>query len=351
MKKLGIFTIFFVMAMALIGCSNEKTGSSKTSSNKLIEVTIEDASYILSGENDGVSEDKDTKKGLLAVDLKIKNKTKEKIIISDQNIKLYDGEEQLSPVDDFNHKIDLEYPNLGEIGGEKVKTVTLIFNVEKDKKYDIGITPLTTDSTDEDEVLIQLDTKKYGKSFDKLDNPAKALTAYIETIYMDKDNVNYEKYVSADKKALQEEAKKLFKEQLQRSFYDIDVPDADVDKQYINYKAALAEKTKIKAVTLANAKGKAVVTLEYSTIPLDLYDAVSNYSDEYKNNTGDYEGVNRENYALSKLDVIISSIEPKESREKLEVEMIEKDGKWTVDTSDEYSSQELMDAFTKGSAF
>lgn len=348
MKKFGIFTLLITVIMALAACSStsEKTGAS---SSKIIEVSIDNASYVLAGKNDGVSEDKETKKGLLAVQLKVKNKTDSEVSISPyDDIKIYDGEKQLSPENDLNlSDLGIDYSETGTIGAEKVKDITVIVNVEKDKKYELGITPYT-DSTDKaKEVKLALDTKKYAASFDTLNDPAKALTAYIKTIYMDKESADYEKYVSADKAALQDEAKKAFKEEIQDTFMDLKISDEEMDKQYINYKSSLSQKGKINAQTVGNAEGKAVVLVEYSNIPLnDLYDLVDDYREEYYQNTDSYDG--SEEYALSKFDVILDSIEAKDSKEKLEILMVKKDGKWTVDLSDDYVKGQLVDTFAAG---
>lgn len=335
-----------MMALAACSSTSEKTGAG---SSKIIDVSIDNASYVLAGKNDGVSEDKETKKGLLAVQLKVKNKTDSEVSISPyDDIKIYDGEKQLSPENDLNlSDLGIDYYETGNIGAEKVKDITVIVNVEKDKKYELGITPYT-DSTDKaKEVKLTLDTKKYAASFDTLNDPAKALTAYIETIYMDKKNADYEKYVSADKAALQEEAKKAFKAEIQDTFMDLKISDEEMDKQYINYKSSLSQKGKIKAQTVGNAEGKAVVLVEYSNIPLNnLYDLVDDYTEEYYQNTGSYDG--DEEYALSKFDVILDSIEAKDSKEKLEILMVKKDGKWTVDLSDDYVKEQLVETFAAG---
>lgn len=335
------------MALAACSSTSEKTGAS--SSSKIIDVSIDNASYILAGKNEGVSEDKETKKGLLAVHLKVKNKTDSEVSISPyDDIKIYDGEKQLSPEDNLSlSDLGIDYSETGSIGAEKVKDITVIVNVEKDKKYELGITPYS-DSTDKaEEVKLALDTKKYAASFDTLNDPAKALTAYIETIYMDKENADYEKYVSADKAALQEEAKKAFKEKIQDAFTDLKISDKEMDKQYINYKSSLSQKGKIDAETVGNAEGKAVVLVQYSNIPLDdLFDLVDDYNEKYYQKTGSYDG--GEEYALSKFDVILDSIEAKDSKDKLEILMVKKDGKWTVDLSDDYVEEQIVDAFAAG---
>lgn len=132
-----------------------------------------------------------------------------------------------------------------DIGAGKVKTVPFYFNVEKDKKYEICVTPRLSEPGEEaDEILLELDTTKYAKSFDEIQDPAKALTAYVDVIYLGKENGDYEKLVTADKEAVQETAKTGFKKQLDISLPDT-ATDAEIEKYYNSYKAALGEKAEL----------------------------------------------------------------------------------------------------------
>ncbi|KAB7704828.1 DUF5105 domain-containing protein [Bacillus aerolatus] len=339
-----------MLVLAACGGSGAKEASGESGKSKTIEVNIDQAEYILAGE-DGEAVDETS--GMLAVDLKVKNVSKSSINVSSYDgVYLYDGDEQLSPEKGvYVRGIDLKDEGNGDIGAGKVKTMTFYFNVDKDKKYEIGITPrLSNPGEEADEVLLELDTTKYGKSFNKLQDPAKALTAYIDTIYLGKENSDYEKYVTADKEAIQEEAKGEFKKQLSTSLPE-NSTDAEIEKYYNSYKAALGEKAKVEANTIANAGGKAVVKLNYSTVSLrNVYDKLYNYQKEYRENTGGYDTEKEKQYAFSKFDAIAKSLEVVKSQNGAEIKMVEKDGKWTVDTSDHYSDY-LVEGFAKGKAY
>jgi len=343
-KKIAIFGLFLIFTIGLAACGSDESTSGE--SNDILDVAIDDASYILAGEGgtSGVEN-----KGMLAVTMEVTNNTEQSIDVSPfDGIKLYDEGEQKSPQTDlYNSKVELESAGPGEIGPEKMKKITAIFYVEKDKEYEIGVKPLVMDpEVEPEEVTVPLNTADYADSFDTLDNPAKALLAYVDTVYLDQDNPDYEKLVSADKAALQEDAKDLFADRLEMVFPG-GIPEEELDKYYETYKSLLAQKAEISAETSANANDKAVVLVDYSTLPLDLFDPVREYTKEYRDNTGDWDTDSGEEYALSKLDNILDSIEPKKSRETLEILMVKEDGKWSVDTSD-YNSERLAEAFSAG---
>ncbi|MFK2826247.1 DUF5105 domain-containing protein [Bacillus sp. B190/17] len=351
-KKAGILALILAAMLVLAACggSGAKKASGESGKSKIAEVTIDKAQYILAGD-DGEAQDKEA--GLLAVKVKVKNASKSSINVSAYNgVYLYDGDEQLNPEQSvYIRGLDLQNEGNGDIGAGKVKAMTFYFNVEKDKKYEIGVTPRLSDPGEKaDEILLELDTAKYAKSFDQLQDPAKALMAYIDTIYFGKENSNYEKYVTADKEAIGAEAKSAFKKQLGSSLPE-NISDTEIEKYYSSYKAALSEKAKIEANTIAHAEGKAVVKLNYSTVSLrDLYEKLYNYQKEYRENTGEYDSEKEKQYAFSKFDAIVKSLEVINSQNGSEIKMVENDGKWTVDHSDSYTDY-LVEAFAKGSAY
>ncbi|MGN7118509.1 DUF5105 domain-containing protein [Lysinibacillus odysseyi] len=347
MKKLGFLSLLLILMIALAGCSSSTgAGGSK------VEVEVEKASFVLLGDQ-GQSIDSEAEKNPIAVTLNIKNKSDSTITVSSYSeIKVYDGDKQLTIEPVYDTELGFDSSPGGDIGAGKSKEVTIIFQAEKEKEYEIGVKPFVMGETKEGkEVSVEFNTSEYTESFDHLDDPAKALAAYIETIYLDKENVDYEKLVAADKQALQDAGLNSFKEVIDDSFYDLEVSKEEAAKQYAIYKTAMAQKVEVKAATIANANGKAKVKLEYSSLPLgDLYDKISDYREEYLDNTGEYDGKKRDEYAYSKLDSIINSLEIKNAKRPLEIQMVEKDGKWTVN-GDHYNSEEIVDVFAKGRSY
>lgn len=350
MSKKIVFVILVCFAIIVAGCSKgekesaaaEKDTAEKEKS-KQVEASIANASYIKLDNDEGTS-DGDT--GLLAIELKIKNRTDSGLNISPtQNFKLYDGDEELDANSDATYSLDTQS---GKIGSKKAKTIKVVFTVEKDKKYELAVRTMS-DKGEEDEAKLKLDTSKYNDSLEALDDPAKALTAYIETIYFDKDNADYEKLVSADKADLQDEAKKAFKEHINRIYYD-GVPEKYIDKFYNNFRSTLAEKGELHTETILNdGSGKGAVSLEYTGLPLnDMQQLVSDYRHEYNTKKG-YNQKKANEYTLSKYDTMLNKLEPKAGKE-IKVKMVQKDGKWTIDASD-YGAEDLPRIFAEGKVY
>lgn len=350
-KKWSLLVGLCVLLFSLTACNSSEKASSTNAKSKAFEANIESATYVILGEDDGVSENKNL--GQLAVNIKVKNTSKNPITLSNfEGIVLYDGDEQLDPMKNtYDSKLDLEYDTDGKIGSDKVKTITAIFEVEKDKEYKIGLKPISDDFKEEiEELTLKLATADYAESYDKLQDSAKAATAYIDTIYFDKDNSDYEKFVTTDKAADQEKAKNLFKDQLDNVFEE-ELPDEEVVKLYSSYKDILAQKAKIEAKTIATDNEKAVVSLDYTSVPLkNLWEKAYKYKEEYRDKTESYDSEETDQYVLSKFDLILNSYEPKKATEPLEIVMIQKDGKWQIDSSDPYTEQ-VDRLFAEGSEY
>ncbi len=354
-KKIGIFLFCCLLTIALMACSGSKDKEADADSSgksKTIEASIDNASYILSGKDDGVSEDDDQDGGLLMVDLKVKNVSDQPIsVFPHADIQLYDGDTQTDPSKDTNPSIDLKSESMGEIGPDKQKNVTVLFDVDKDTKYEINIAPKSSDfEKDTEDVQVPLDTSKYNDSLKALQDPAKALKAYIETIYFDKDNSDYEKYVSADKDGVQDDAKKEFNKSIE-SILSRDVSDSKMDKYYNSFKQASAEKDELEVEVKANANDKANVELEYSALAIDdISKKVKEYKIKYRENNDDFDIEKEQEYALSKFDSILDKLDAKSASRELEIQMVKKDGKWMIDDSRD-ASERLMRAFAKGSVY
>ncbi|MEW9677765.1 DUF5105 domain-containing protein [Lentibacillus sp. L22] len=353
MKKAGILLFCCLLIVALTACGkskDKKAEAEASTSSETIEASIEDASYILSGKDDGVSGDDDQDGGLLKIDLKLKNISDSSInVFPNNDIQLYDGDNQLDPVDDTNPRVDLKGDTMNEIGVDKQKQMTVLFDVDKDKKYEINISPKSSDySKETEDVQVPLDTSNYNDSLKSLQDPGKALKAYIETIYFDKENNDYEKYVSADKDGIQDDAKNQFKDNME-TILSKDVSDSKMEEYYDSFKQASAEKDKVETKVIANANDKAYVKVEYSVLSMDDIDKeITEYKSKYREKHDDFDVKKEEKYALSKFDSILDDLEAKSATQELEIEMVKKDDKWVIDDSED-ANDRLMRVFAKGS--
>lgn len=354
--KFRSISVLFICMLVLSACSSssgtsEKKEKESAGKNKDLTVTIEDASFVLLGKDDGVAEE-GTEKGTLAVNFKLNNKSKDTIRLSPRDgMKLYDGEEESNAVTDaYNTDVGIEHDSSGDLGAGKTKTVTGFFEVEKDKEYEIGIKPVSEDYDKKiKEITIKLNTADYTESFEALQDPANALAAYIDTIYLDRDNSNYEKLVSTDKAAVQEAAKKVFKEKIKRYFVG-KLTDEEVDKLYATYKSAQSQKAEFKTVTSAKANDKAVVLVEFSTVSLrNIYEDLSDYQYEYREKTKNYDEKATKKYLISKFDKIVNAQDVEED-EDLKIHLVQEDGKWNINSSED-GQERLTNIFAAGSKY
>ena len=357
MKRLGILLCFGLLLVVLAACGSSKDDDANASSTKgdSLEVSIEDASYILSGKDGGESIDEEADGGLLQIELLIKNTSDSSIdVFPEMHMQLYDEDDnQIDPNQDYHHALDLGSSSTNSsIGSGKQKTVSVLFNVEKDKEYEINIAPMPSDyETELEDIIVPLDTSEYSDTLDTLLDPGIALEAYIETIYFDKKNKNFEELVSADRKELQNEAKDKFGERLEMDLYSLDLSDKDVKKYYEGFKRANGDKAEIETEVIGNANGKAIVTLNYSAIPFDnISKGLKKYKDEQnEKNDLSYDPEEEAKYALSKFDKILKDASTKSGNQEIEVRMKQEDGTWAIDDSDFDSTESIRRVFAEGS--
>ncbi|MED4534674.1 DUF5105 domain-containing protein [Metabacillus fastidiosus] len=344
-KRINFLLVILAVFLILSACSDktEKTGG--TAKSKQIEAKIESAQYIKSSRIE--EEDQDA----IAVKINVKNLLDSEIRLSSYDgVKLYDGDQQMSTESDlYDSKVGLDIDTSGGIGAGKSKTILAIFEVEKDKKYEIGLNPSII-GEEVKEVMLELDTAKYAESYETLDDPAKAFAAYVDQIYYDKENSDYEELVTADKPALQEAAKKTFRDTI-KDFISGEISDEQIEKMYLSYRNMLAEKAKVDVRTIGYANDKAVVSVNITTIPLrDAYSVISDYGREFSEDTGSYDRQEKTEYIISKFDEILSSMELKTSENKIEIPITKKDGKWIIKSVDKYG-EKLDNIFIKGAVY
>lgn len=344
-KKLALFILLCAVVMYLNACSDSGEDAS-SAKGEMVEVSLIDATYVLTGQDDDVSEG--AEKGMLMVDLKVKNLDDSSIRVSTlENIKLYDGDEQSDPIQQSNRYVNIDSIDSTQIGSGKVETMSVLFEVEKDKKYEIAIITNSFEGENE-EVILELNTEEYAESYDALQNPAKALEAYIDMVYLDRDNINYKAYVTADKEALQKDAKKGFAETLDSEFRE-GIPGQDLDDMYDGFRSTLAKVSEINAEVTAIGNDKAEVTLEYTALPLnDLTEVMSKYREEFRGKN-DVNFKKENEYLISKFNSILNDLKVKAGKD-IDVRMVKKDGKWTLDSSYEYNGK-IEKVFGKGIVF
>lgn len=353
MKYLRIIIVTFIIGWLLIGCGSEEetAGDMPASASKIVEASIEGASFILPGSDSGYS-DSSSETALLAVDLQVKNVSEAMIFVSSYGqVHLYDGDRQLQPHNISNYHIDFRPRDSGEIAAGKIQDLTVVFEVEPGKEYEIALHPQTPEFESE-EVTIPLNTLDYMESYERLDEPEQALIALIDTVFYDNENSDYEKLVSADKDALQAEALKVFRDKLNHMFLYANVSEDEAKELYESYRALAGERNEFEVRVDANADGKAHLYVSYNVLSLDeLSNVINDYKGEYRENKGGFDPEAEEECALSEFDSMLHELELVSSERDAEIFMEKnEDGNWTFDPSDDFN-QRFIRILSTGSEY
>src|SRR5699024_9925092 len=378
MKKSISVVLAIVMLLIFTACSaGEDKKADSSGKSKVLEATVEDGAFILSSKNDEFDPEGDT--GTIKLNVAVKNKTDSSINIFPENdMQLFDGEEQIDAVSIFDASIELEVPSNTSIGADKKKTFSVLFEVERDKEYELNIEPLLMSGEEVEPVTFSVDMSEFEDTYEVLQEPVDALTAYIDTIYFDEKDDKLEEMMQVDVEEQLKDDEKEFTQFLDDAifneityemnqevvdaltyyidtiYYDekddkleemmqVDVEEQlkDAEKEftqflddatfkeisskqaaklYDTYVETLKDKGEFHIQLKGNSGEKAVVEMEYIGISaMDVGDEFSNVRKDYLEKSADYNTKKADEYAISKLDKIISGVDSKESRNNLEI--------------------------------
>lgn len=348
MKKFKLI-IMIVAVLTLAACNNatKKNSGNATTKSKVAELTIKDGRYVepIGGDNEDGQE-------YLALDLKVKNTSKNKMFIFDESFYLLEEGE-----DDKIKPLQLDYENkikgfslAGDLSSEKSVSGTVVFAVEEGKKYNLAFNSsgYDDDGNSHDDVEMPLDLKKYEKTKKELDEPVKALQAYIDVVFLQKENDDYEKLVANDSKTEIEMVTKEYNNMMKDTFYSYRLTDDDLAKAFESYAGNQSEAIEVTLTSVGNIGDMAKVKVDFKGISAQAAnDLISKLKDEYYNKNDDYNSEKEEQYAVSKLEEVYSTADVGEPRNDIFVIMSKKDGKWSIDfkKDDFYENKYLLRAF------
>lgn len=343
MKRFMFVSILGFFILFLTACGSEKESIDSTNAeevdNTFIEASVEDGYYIIDSHDDEIASDENRE--LLVIEMDVKNVSEEEInFMHSQHIKLIDGDDEIDA--NTNVLFDLDEERETDIKADETKKMIVVFPVEIEKEYEIAFSQSVEDF---EPTTIPLDTSNYADSLKALSDPAKALVAYIEEIYLGIDNADYKKLVEANKEKLQHEAEEAFYKKLDSSSIH-GFPKEDSEEIYTMFRKKLAQEANVDVEVKGNMNGKATVDFTYDTLSLDnLRTLMSEFETEYHDNHEGYETEKANEYARSKIDSIIDRMETVSG--EWYVQLIEKDGKWELDPSD-FKSDGILSIFVEG---
>lgn len=348
MKKFKLI-VMIVVLLTLVACGNTKkeTSGNTTTKSKVAELTIKEGRYV-----EPIGGDNEDGQDYLALDLKVKNTSNNKIFLFDESFYLVEkGEDdKIKPVQlDYENKIK-GFSLEGDLSSEKSTSGTVVFAIEDDKEYNLIFSPngYDDDGKSNDDVEIALDLKKYEKSKKELDEPVKALQAYIDVVLLQKENDDYDKLVANDSKTEIDMVTKEYSNMMKDTFYSYRLTDDDLAKAFESYTGNQKEAVEVKLIPAGNIGDLAKVKVDFKGISSQaVNDLITKFENEYDEKNDNYESEKSEQYAVSKLEEVYSTADVGEPRNDIYVTLSKKDGKWTIDykKDESYENKYLLKAF------
>lgn len=347
MKKIKLLVVALAAIGLLVACSstenNGKGGA--TTKSKIADVTIEGGTFI-----EPIGGDKEEEQDVIALNMKVKNTSKEKLYIFDDSFYLVEKGE-----DDKIKPLRLDYEsNLENISGEispgKSLSGTVVFAVKEDVDYQLIYSSSGIDEKGKahSDVEMKLDLKKFSKTKEQLDEPVKAVQAYIDVVLLQKENNDYDSLIANDAAADIEMVKKEYARSLKDTFYRYRATDDDVAKAFESYVGNQSEAVEITITSVGNVGKRAKVAVDFKGISSQaVSDLIRDLKEEYNEKNKDYDSEKQEQYALSKLEEVYSQAEIGEPRRDMFIILTKKEDKWFIDfkSDDSYENKGLLNGF------
>lgn len=371
MKRFRVFSGLVLLSSLLLtmtACSGGGGGESKkakekenTAQTSKVELSVEGGSYIIP---DGEKVDDET--GFLALDIKVKNKSKDKLDVSSNDFALYDEEgKKVSSEHVYDSNDHFKVMSSESLSEDKSFTEPLVFEVKKAAEYELHYKPMAYSDDEKDEgVELKLDTKQYSDDT----KAVQALTSqYITKVFYGSDELKEEDQKAAGKLELAndvEQESKTFKEEginaLKDSFSNYEPSTAELEKVITQIQKTNAEKGNVTYTFKEFFPESAVLYVRPELVLLDDVDTkaiTEKFVEENKGKYTDYTSVRRdaEKYLLQELPAKINetpvNTDENMNGEGYQVKLEKKDGKWEIHSANEsrnYYFKSMKETFRGG---
>lgn len=355
MKKRWKWLLLLGAVFLFAGCgAGEKDESQEkgqeAASNGDTAITIEDGTYI-------VPEDKTISEGtgFLALNIKIQNKSKDSLNLSSTDVSLYDEEDNKIVNENVYSYDDTTFKNFSSdtISGGKSANGYLVYQVDKDKKYELHYTSSSA-GEEKEEITLNVDAKKYK---DQSSTVTDLTAAYVDQVFLNKTADKKTANLSNDLAAEHETFTKEFATVLGDSFNHYEPSEAELMTAVEAFETANANKAKVTYIIKNYFPNSATVLVKAETLHLEDLDSkgiIEEFVEKNKGTYNDYDKVynDAEKYLLenmpSRYDAIEVSTNDRGNSDGYAVQLTKEDDKWTIDTSDSsknYSFGYLKQAF------
>lgn len=355
LKKLQLLTAVLLLTV-LTACGtagkttdakgNSQNQTSKSAKNKLVELSVENGQYIepKGGENEDGTE-------YLALELKYKNISKEKMFVADSSFYLFEKgkDSKISPI---QMSYDEGFDFFGEdLASGKSATGTVVFEVDSSKKYVLAMSTMTYDTSGKphNDVELAVDLSKYEESKKELENPKKALSAYIDVVFLQKENADYEELVGNDPETDRAIVEKAFGKKLKDYIlYKYKPSDEELKATYKEFVKNQNTRVELTIEQKSYSGKKATLGIDFKGISMDsVAEMFSEARSDAMSESDDFDYEKGDKAAFSKLSEIYKLADVGEPRSEINMTLTKKEDKWFIDfkKEDSYENTQLIQAF------
>lgn len=344
MKKIKVLAISILLGIIFVGCS-----SNPKNEKQVANIEIKNGTFVK------VAKQKD-KEDILELDVKIKNNSDEKLMIMEDSFYLVEegNDEKIASKDmtgsDFGTMNIYKKIINGDLSSDKSLSGKVFFDVKSDKKYTLNFTSYSFDEKTGDkhaDVKIPLDLEKYEKSKKKLEDPLKAFEAYVDVVFLDKENKNYEDLVVNDKEKDKEILKKEFSKVAKDYFFTGNISDEKITKMFEQYSKEQASKYKIESDLVYSLSDMALIDVKISGMNSDsLVNAILKEKSAYSEVNEDFDIDKENNYVIENFDKVLKNGEVNHLNDG-EITLVKEDNKWSIelDSDQFYDNKILVNSF------
>ncbi|WP_096397513.1 DUF4352 domain-containing protein [Enterococcus faecalis] len=351
-KSLGILLLCGIVFLGACGNTGGNKSEKKKGevSSKVVSMQIVDGTYVIP-EKETVTEDT----GYLALNIKIKNKGKETLSLSPDEINLYDEDDnKIAQKNIYNEDENFKQIKFESISGGKSTNGYVIFKVDKDKKYELHYAPVSFLGDKKKDIKVAVESKDYP---DNSEEVQKLVEGFVDTVFLNKQVEKAAENLTNNLGEEQQTFSKEFRQVLNEQFYDYKPSEAELETAVKAFESANAKKAKISYSFKEFYPKSAIVYVKPETIhfdSIDLTGIVSEFVDKNEGKYSDYDKAqtDAEKYVLEQLPAKFESASTNtndySSGEGYEVRLTKNSDKWTIDTADNsnnHSFKYLKQAF------
>lgn len=343
MKKIKMLALPMVMAVILTGC-----GGGSTQKGKVATIEVKNGSYV----QFGGSSDKDT----IELDIKLKNDSDNKFIVMEDSFYLVEkgNDEKIKEKDVTSGELITTdvYKTVinGDLSPEKSLSGKVFFDVKKDKEYKLFFTSHgfeeKTGKSHED-VEVPLDLTKFEDSKKAMDEPVKALNAYIDVVLLNKENKDYEKLVENDKEKEKEIVKNAFSKDFTSYMFSANTSDEQINKLFDQYTKEQSTKFKVETELDTRLTDFAMINAKISGINSESLSAsILKTKEEYYDKTGDFDQEKENEYVVNSFDKVLKEAKVGHLTDA-KLSMTKEKGKWNIimDSDKFYDNKKLISSY------